>query len=145
MNTFVQRNEITFIIYCDQIVSKPTFKQLEARLRWLIFFCCCWWCLSAALLISPLCHMFASCCRWCTAEKSWTIRSEYLIIAISSFGRSTWTPRSSSWTCPPAMSLCCGARDHPCLACASTMHRVSKVGCFSFTHSSSGATEPWLP
>ena len=37
MNKFVQRNWITFIIYCDQIVSKPIFKQREPCLRWWIF------------------------------------------------------------------------------------------------------------
>lgn len=37
MNTFLQRNWITFIIYCDQIIPKLIFKQLELSLRWLIF------------------------------------------------------------------------------------------------------------
>lgn len=42
-------------------------------------------------------------------------------------------PPSSSWTCPPAMSLCCGASDHRCLVCASMTHRVSKVGRLPFS------------
>lgn len=37
MNKFVERNWITFIIYCDQIISKLKCKQLEPCLRWLIF------------------------------------------------------------------------------------------------------------
>lgn len=129
MNKFLQRNWITFIIYCDRIISKPIFKQLELSLRWLIFFLLM---VSVALLIFGLHYIFTSCCRWYTTEKSWTIHLESLIIIISSFGRSTWMLRSSSWTCPPAMSLCCGARDHHYLACVSMTHRVSKVGCFPF-------------
>lgn len=37
MNKFVQRNWITFIIYCDQIIPKPIFKQPNPCLRWLFF------------------------------------------------------------------------------------------------------------
>lgn len=38
MNKFVQINWITFIIYCDQIVSQSIFKQLEPCLRQFVFF-----------------------------------------------------------------------------------------------------------
>lgn len=130
MNKFAHGNWITFIIYCDQIISEPIFKQLRPCLRLLIFFVAD--SVSVQLpLIFRLHSMFASCCRWCTMGKSWTTHSGSLIIAISSSGRSTWMPLSFSWTCPLVMSLCCGARGRHCLACVSTMHRVSKVGCLS--------------
>lgn len=143
MNKFVQINWITFIIYCDQIVSQSIFKQLEPCLRQFVYIYFFFLLLMVTLLIFWLHCMFAPCHRWCTMEKSWTIHSESLIIVISYFGLSTWMRRSSSWTCPPVMSLCCGARDHHCLACVSMMHRFSKVGCFSLMCSS--ATELLLP
>lgn len=135
VNKFVQWNWITFIICCDQIAPQSTWKQLEYCLR---LFCFCFFVsfffvlLIVTLSIIWLCCMFALCCRWCTMEKSSTIHSEYLIIAISYFGLSTWMHQFSSWTCPLVMLVFCAARDHRCLACVSMMHRVSKVGCFSF-------------
>lgn len=118
MNRFVKETES----HSSYITAGTLFEMTDFSLADAVFL----W-----LLIVWLHCVFASCCRWCTTEKSWTIHSGSLITVISSFGRSTWMHRSSSWTWPPAMSLCFEARDHRYLACVSMMHRVSKVGCFA--------------